>query len=129
VVAFFNAPLPQEDHVLRAVRAAVGIRDGIAQLHEQVRPSYRLDYRIGISVGEAVVGNVGTAQQMNYTAIGSSVNLAQRLQDAAAPGQILLSHATYQRVRQHLEALPLPPVNAAGFEEPIEAYELLGLRG
>jgi adenylate cyclase len=129
VVAFFNAPLPQEDHVLRAVRAALGIRDGIARLHEQVRPSYRLDYRIGISVGEAVVGNVGTAQQMNYTAIGSSVNLAQRLQDAAAPGQVLLSHATYRRVRQHLEARPLPPVKAAGFEEPVEVYELLGLRG
>ena len=129
VVAFFNAPLPQEDHVLRAVRAALRIRDGIARLHEQIRPSYRLDYRMGISVGEAVVGNVGTAQQMNYTAIGSSVNLAQRLQDAAAPGQVLLSHATYQRVRQHLEARPLPPVNAAGFEEPVEVYELLGLRG
>ena len=84
---------------------------------------------MGISVGEAVVGNVGTAQQMNYTAIGSSVNLAQRLQDAAAPGQILLSHATYRRVRQHLEARSLPPVKVAGFEEPVEVYELLALRG
>jgi adenylate cyclase len=129
VVAFFNAPLPHEDHVLRAVRAALRIREGIARLHERIRPSYRLDYRMGISVGEAVVGNVGTVQQMNYTAIGTSVNLAQRLQDAAAPGQILLSHTTYQRVRQHLEARPLPPVNAAGFEEPVEVYELLGLRG
>jgi adenylate cyclase len=128
VVAFFNAPLPQEDHILRAVRAALRIRDGIARLHEQIRPSYRLDYRMGISVGEAVVGNVGTAQQMNYTAIGSSVNLAQRLQNAAAPGQVLLSRAAYQRVRQRLEVRPLPPVNAAGFEEPVEVYELLGLR-
>jgi adenylate cyclase len=128
VVAFFNAPLPQEDHILRAVRAALRIREGITRLHEQIRPSYRLDYRMGISVGEAVVGNVGTAQQMNYTAIGSSVNLAQRLQEAAAPGQVLLSHVTYQRARKHIEARSLPPVEAAGFNEPIEVYELLGLR-
>jgi adenylate cyclase len=129
IVAFFNAPLSQEDHVLRAVRATLRIREGIARLHEQIRPSYRLDYGMGISVGEVVVGNVGTVQQVNYTAIGSSVNLAQRLQEAAAPGQVLLSHTTYQRVRRHIEARPLLPVKAAGFNEPVEAYELLGLRG
>ena len=129
VVAFFNAPLTQADHVLRAVRAALKIQQGIAQLHERVSPSYRLDYGVGINVGDAVVGNVGTAQQMNYTAIGSSVNLARRLQEAAGPGQILLSQTAYDQVRQHVKAQQLPPIEAAGFNEPITVYELLKLRG
>ena len=129
VVALFNAPLAQPNHVLRAVRTALKIREGIAQLHERLSPSCQLDYGVGINVGDAVVGNVGTALQMNYTAIGSSVNLASRLQEAAAPGQILLSHTTYERVKKYVEARSLPPINAAGFNEPIPVYELLGLRG
>lgn len=128
IVAFFNAPLAQPDHVVRAVRAALKIREGIALLHEQLPSSYWLDYGVGITVGDAVVGNVGTAQQMNYTAIGSSVNLASRLQEAATPGQILLSHTAYQRVQEYVEARPVSPIKASGFSELITAYELLGLR-
>jgi PAS domain S-box-containing protein len=128
IVAFFNAPLTQSDHVLRAVRAALKIREGIARLHQDVPTSYRLNYGVGINVGDAVVGNVGTAQQMNYTAIGSGVNLASRLQEAAAPGQILLSQAAYKRVQKHAEARLLSPITVAGFSEPITVYELLGLR-
>jgi len=128
VVALFNAPLRQEDHVLRAVRAALKIQEGIALLHERMTEASWLDYGVGINVGDAVVGNIGTAQQMNYTAIGSSVNLASRLESAAAPGQILLSQAIYERVREHVEARPLPPIEAKGFNEPIAVYELLGLK-
>jgi len=128
IVAFFNAPLAQSNHVLRAVRAALKIREGIALLHEQIPSSYWLDYGVGLNVGDAVVGNVGTAQQMNYTAIGSSVNLASRLQEAATPGQILLSHTAYQRVKKYVVVQAVSPIKAAGFTELITAYELLGLR-
>ncbi len=128
VVALFNAPLRQEQHTLRAVRAALKIREGVARLHEQLPPSYRLYYGVGINVGEAIVGFIGTEQQMNYTAIGSSVNLASRLQSAAAPGQILLSQTAYERVKDYVEARPLPPLEAKGFSEPLIAYELLGLK-
>jgi len=128
VVALFNAPLPQTDHTLRAVRAALKIQEGVARLHEQMPPAYQLSYGVGINIGDAVVGNIGTEHQMNYTAIGSSVNLAKRLQEAAAPGQILLSHAAYRRVEPHIHAQPLPPIEAKGFSEPITVYELLGLR-
>jgi adenylate cyclase len=128
IVAFFNAPLTQSDHILRAVRAALKIREGITRLHEDVPASYRLNYGVGINVGDAVVGNVGTAQQMNYTAIGSGVNLASRLQEAAAPGQILLPQAAYQRVQKYVEARLLSPITVAGFSEPIVVYELLEWR-
>jgi class 3 adenylate cyclase len=128
VVALFNAPLRQEDHVLRAVRAALKMQEGVVWLHEQLPPAYRLFYGVGINVGDAVVGFIGTEQQVNYTAIGSSVNLASRLQSAAAPGQILLTTTAYQRVRDHVEARQLPPIEAKGFSEPVPAYELLGLK-
>ena len=128
VVALFNAPLVQVDHVLRAVRAALKIQEGIALLRERMPPAHRLAYGVGINVGAAVVGNIGTLKRVDYTAIGSSVNLARRLQEAAAPGQILLTHAVYQRVREHIEARLLPPTGVQGFSEPITVYELLGLK-
>jgi adenylate cyclase len=128
VVALFNAPLRQEDHTLRAVRAALKMQEAVSRLHEQVPAVYRLNYGVGINVGDAVVGFIGTEQQVNYTAIGSSVNLASRLQGAAAGGQILLTDVAYERVREHVEARHLPPVEAKGFDEPVTVYELLGLK-
>jgi class 3 adenylate cyclase len=128
VVALFNAPLPQPNHVLRAVRAALKMQRGIALLHRQLPPDYQLSYGVGINVGDAVVGNVGTAQRLDYTAIGPNVNIARRLQEAAAPGQILLTEAAYQRVKRYVKAHRLPPMQVEGFNEPIEAYELMGLR-
>jgi adenylate cyclase len=128
VVAIFNAPLLQPDHVLRAVRAALKIQEGVTQLHRRMPSDYRLSYGVGINVGDAVVGNIGTDQQMNYTAIGSSVNLAARLQGVAGPGQILLSKTTYARVRDYVKARALPPTEIKGFSEPVTAYELLGIK-
>ena len=128
VVAFFNAPLLQADHFLRAMRAALKIQENVALLHERLPPAYHLDYGIGITLGDAVVGNVGTAKHMNYTAIGSSVNLASRLQEAAEPGQVLISYLAYQQARQHIEAQRLPPIKVKGFDEQIAVYELVGLK-
>ena len=128
VVAFFNAPLLQEDHVLRALRAAWRIQERVVELHRRQPSAYRLAYGVGISLGEAVVGNVGTRQRLDYTAIGQSVNLARRLQETAAPGQVLISDAVYQHARDYVEARPLPPVEIEGIGGPITAYELLGLR-
>jgi adenylate cyclase len=128
VMALFNAPLPQADHVLRAVRAALRVRQAVQQHHLTLPPKERLDYGVGIAVGEAIVGNVGTAQQLNYTAIGASVNLAKRLQENAAAGQILLSREAYERVQEHVAARPLPPLRADGFSGLVQVYELLGWR-
>jgi adenylate cyclase len=128
VVAFFNAPLPQPDHILRAIRTALKIREGVDYLHQQLPPAYQLSYGIGITIGDAVVGHIGTAQRVDYTAIGPSVNLARRLQEAAAPGQILLTRLAYQRVQEHVEARLLPPLQVEGINEPIKTYELIKLK-
>jgi len=128
VVALFNAPLRQEDHVLRAVRAALKVQEGVAKLRARMHRYFWLDYGVGINVGDAVVGYIGTHKQMNYTAIGSSVNLASRLESIAAPGQILLSDYAYRRVKGHVEARELPPVELKGFADPIAVYELVSLK-
>jgi PAS domain S-box-containing protein len=128
VMAIYNAPLSQPDHTIRAVRTAVRMRDAIIEHHKNVAPADRLNYGAGIAVGEAVVGNVGTAQQLNYTAIGASVNLAKRLQETAAAGQILLSEWVYKRVEDIVEGRELDPVTMKGFSVPIKVYELLELR-
>ncbi len=128
IMAVFNAPLPQPDHSLRAIRAALQIREAALAYHRSAPSAWHLQYGIGISVGEAVVGNIGTPQQLNYTAIGACVNLAKRLEEVAAPGQILLSAEVYQRVRDRVEARPLAPIPLAGFQEPVDVYELVALK-
>jgi class 3 adenylate cyclase len=129
VVALFNAPLPQSDHTLRALRAALRLREAARGLHPQMAADCRLEFGVGVSVGEAVVGNVGTWRRLDYTAIGASVNLARRLQEAAGPGQILMSEHVYRRVTESVEARAVPSIDLDGIDGPVMAYELVALRG
>jgi adenylate cyclase len=88
---------------------------------------YGLSYSIGINVGEAVVGYIGTDRAMNYTAIGDTVNLAKRLQEYAAPGQILVEEAVIKRLGSAVLAQPLGPLKVRGRKQPAFAYQLQGL--
>lgn len=127
VMGIFNAPLAQHEHALFAAQAALAMRAGVTRLHDRLPEHLRLHYGIGIHTGEAVVGNVGTEQQMNYTAIGDAVNLAKRLQENANGGQILLSGETYTRIRQQVAVNPLLPIKVKGREALAEMWELVGL--
>lgn len=128
VLAFWNAPDPQPDHTLRAVRAALAMNRAIAELRAVNPESAILTFRVGITTGEAMVGNVGTSELFNYTVIGDTVNLAQRLQAAAPPGEIWISQAVYEAVAEHIWAEQLPPVKVKGKEQPVGVYRLNGLR-
>lgn len=128
VMAIFNAPLEQRDHTLRAVRAALAIRESIRKLHEQLDPAYRLSFGIGITTGASVVGNIGSSEIRNYTAIGDSVNLAFRFQSHAGPGQIFLNEQAYNNVRPWVEVVPRGPILVKGHSEPDMVYEVLNLR-
>src|SRR5574341_811919 len=94
VMSFFNAPDDQPDHVMRAIRAALRMRDDIYALHEVMEPQFRLSFRIAVHLGEAVVGLVGTQDRLDYTIIGDTVNTAKRLQENGIPGKVILSDAT-----------------------------------
>lgn len=128
VMAWFNAPIPQEDHTLRAVKAALGIRDAIRVLHQELPEEFRLSFGAGIHFGYAVLGLVGTERRVDYTAIGDSVNTAKRIQENSAAGQILISAAAYELVRQQVQVNPVEPVVAKGKSQPIQVYEVLGLK-
>jgi len=129
VMAWFNAPIPQPDHTLRAVRAALAIREGILALHQDMPPEFQLSFGVGIHSGEALLGLVGTQERLEYTAIGDSVNTAKRLQENAARGQILISKISVGNVRGLVDLKEVPPILAAGKQQPIPAYEVLGLKG
>jgi PAS domain S-box-containing protein len=126
ILAWFNAPIPQLDHTLRAVRAAVAITSAVEDLHRILPDEFHLSYGVGIHFGEAVLGLVGTQSRLEYTAIGDSVNTAKRLQEKAAHGQILMSHAAASRVREKIEVEELSSIPLEGKEQPIRIYRLLG---
>ncbi len=128
VMAWFNAPLPQPDHTLRAVRAALSLRSAIEKLHVELPPEAQLSFGVGIHYGEAVLGWIGTEKRLEYTAIGDSVNTAKRIQENAARDQILISKEAYQRVKKQVEARPYAPLQVKGRSEAVEVYELLGLK-
>lgn len=128
VMAFFNAPLPQVDHPIRAVRTAWAIKRAVRQLHRQLPTEYHLDFGIGVGIGDAVVGNIGTAQMMNYTVIGNTVNRVKRLQEIAGGGQILISQVTYHMVQEYIQARSLGDVQLKGQSFPETLYEVLEVR-
>jgi PAS domain S-box-containing protein len=127
IMAFFNAPIPQSDHTLRAVRAAVHMRNAVNAIQGDLPPELRLELGIGIHSGEAVLGLVGTQKRLEYTAIGDSVNTAKRLQENAAPGQILISAQTCEQIIDSINAYPIHPLTAKGKKQLIQVYEITGL--
>jgi PAS domain S-box-containing protein len=128
VMAWYNAPLPQSDHTLRAVKSALAIRAAVAALHAELPAEAHLDFGVGIHYGDAVLGWIGTEKRLEYTAISDSVNTTKRIQENCAKNQILISRAAYARVQEQIEAMPFLPLSVKGKTQPIEVYELLGLK-
>lgn len=128
VMAWFNAPIPQPDHTLRAVRAALKLRDRVAELHATLPPEAHLAFGVGIHYGDAVLGLIGTEKRLEYTAIGDSVNTTKRLQENAGKNQIVISHDAYQRVKDQINVLQMEPMTVKGKREAIPVYEVLGLK-
>ncbi len=129
VMALFNPPLlPRPDHAWRAVQAAWHIQKATARLHRTVAPEECMYFGIGICTGEAVVGNVGTLEHLEYTAIGDAVNIAKRLQENAEAGRILMSRSTWEQVKGRVVARRLPPLKLKGRQTVTQVYELVTLR-
>src|SRR5215211_2595793 len=128
VMAWYNAPLPQPDHTLRAVKSAMAIRAAIAKLHAEMPVDTHLDFGVGIHYGEAILGWIGTEKRLEYTAISDGVNTTKRVQENAAKNQILITKDAYERVKDQIEAQPFVPLSVKGKTQPIEVYEVLGLK-
>jgi adenylate cyclase len=129
VMAHFGTPLrPIADHALQAVRTAWAIKQKMDEYHKSVPPADRLSFGMGVNTGEAVVGNVGGEDQMEYTPIGDAVNLAKRLQESAKPGQILISQSTYEEVKDRVKVNTLQPIQVKGRTAFEQVYELVGIK-
>ncbi len=126
VIALYNAPLAQPDHARLAVEAAQSIRARLPAFHAGLAPELRLRVNFGIHTGLAVVGNVGAPELMNYTAVGDTVNIAARLQEASRGGQILISAATCEQLDGHVETAPIGLRQVKGRAESIMTYEVVG---
>jgi class 3 adenylate cyclase/tetratricopeptide (TPR) repeat protein len=124
VVAVFGIPQLHEDDALRAVRAAVEMREALGKLSEEFERSWgvSLAARTGVNTGEVVAGDPGLGESF---AVGDAVNVAARLEQAAQPGEILIGASTYRLVREAVHAEELEPLAVTGKTEPVAAWRLL----
>ncbi len=128
IMAWYNAPIPQPDHTLRAVKTALAIRASVERLHETLPPEERLYFGVGIHCGEAVLGLIGTEKRLEYTAISDTVNTAKRLQENSARNQILLSGAAYENVKDAVVVVPHEDMAMKGKAQPMKVFEVAGLK-
>ena len=129
LMAVFGAPLSQGDEALRAVRAAVRMRAAIEELNAERadRGEAPIGLGIGLNSGEAVAGNMGSRERLNYTVLGETVNLASRLCSVARPGQILASRETLEEGGDAVRASSAGARTLKGFSEDVEVFAIEGL--
>jgi class 3 adenylate cyclase len=127
-MAVFGAPIAHPDDPARAVRCGLAMQQRLRDLHLPKFPDLRFSMGIGINTGTVVAGTIGSERRMDYTVIGSEVNLAQRLEAAAGSGQILVTHSTYVHVRDLVEVREIGALRVKGWDDGVLAYDVLGLR-
>src|SRR5262245_748824 len=128
ILAVFGAPVAHEDDPDRAVRAALGMEARLQQLRTDMKDVAvgALAMRIGINTGLVVAGTVGEGK--DYGVVGDTVNIAARLQQVGAPGQVTISEDTYRLVRKSFDCRSLGPISLKGKTEPLQTFEVIGPR-
>ncbi|HTO71496.1 MAG TPA: adenylate/guanylate cyclase domain-containing protein [Myxococcota bacterium] len=129
ILAYLGAPIETEDHAQRAVAAAIAVQRAIHERNQRseasLQPFVRLEVGIGIHTGMVVVGNIGSELKMDYTAIGEPVNVANRLQALAGPGQIKITGEVRARVAELVQVKPEGARMLEGVDHPIEVFEVV----
>jgi class 3 adenylate cyclase/tetratricopeptide (TPR) repeat protein len=123
VMALFGAPQPREDHAVRGCLAALAMQDGVARFGD---PDIQI--RVGVHTGEVVLHAIGNGMYQTYDAAGANVHLANRMEQLADAGTILISKETYIAAKQFVEIEPLGPQTIRGIAAPVEIFKLRGLR-
>lgn len=129
IIAFWGAPLSQEDHALRASVTALEMQTMLAELRARWRHEGKpvIHTRIGINTGDMVVGNMGGAEKFDYTVIGDSVNIASRLEGANKLYRVnvMVSESTYEAVKHKVLGREIDLLSIKGRSEPVRTFELL----
>ena len=131
VMAYFGAPVRQDDHALRSVKAAAEIQQAIAERNTRVDADHAsaVEVGIGIHTGSVVLGNIGSDRRTDFTAVGDAVNVAHRLEKLARPGEILVSEAVQRAVRTECRLRFEGERLLSGREEPVHVYSVAVDRG
>ncbi len=124
MMVIWNAPRPQADHARLAARAAIELQRATAHFADD--PAHPR-FRVGLNTGLALVGNIGTAELKDFSAIGDTTNLAARLQSFAAPGSIVIGQRTYEHICDVATVRDLGPHELKGKAAPVQLYELLDM--
>ena len=132
IIAFFGAPMPLPDHAVRSCRVALGMQDALLKLREKWVSEgdkwppivHGMRMRIGINTGKAVAGNLGSKDFMDFTVIGDTVNVAQRLETKASPWEVFIHKNVAKKIKSKI-GVPLKEVkglNLKGKAEEMTAY-------
>jgi len=131
IIAFWNAPLGQSDHAVRACRAAMRCQRRLAELRDgfQQRTGAVLRMRVGLNTGDVVVGNMGSRKRFNYTILGDAANLASRLEGAnkAFGTETMVSGSTWRQASSEFRGRKLADLRVVGRKTAVEVFELTGL--
>jgi adenylate cyclase len=129
VMAVFGAPLPEQDHAQRALAAAHAMHEAQAEVNRRWAgeglPAFQLG--IGLSTGQVAAALLGSEERLEYSVVGDSVNLCQRLQQFAKGGETILSDATYRALDGSVSADALPLAQVKGRHAPVQAYRIAAL--
>ena len=130
-MAVFNAPFDLDDYIFKAVCAAYDIAAGADEIEAEMMERFgkTVGFGVGVNCGPAVVGNIGCEVRMDYTAIGDTVNTAARLEANAKRGQILISDAVYQAVKDRVEAEPIGEIPLKGKTVGVMVYSVKKVAG
>jgi class 3 adenylate cyclase/tetratricopeptide (TPR) repeat protein len=123
-MALFGAPVAHEDHVRRALLAALGLQKRLSETEALTT----IRFRMGINTGTVVVGKIGDNLRMDYTAVGNTTNIAARLEGLAKPGHIYVGESVYSVAQAYFDFEALGRHSLKGIEEPVEVYDLLSAR-
>jgi adenylate cyclase len=130
LMVWFNDPIACDEPAARAVRMAFEMREAMTALTSAWRKrGHDLDFSIGVGLGYATIGRIGFEGRYDYGAVGSVLNLASRLCDAAEPGRIVVSRRVLAEVEQIVEAEPLGRLELKGFGKPVEAFAVSEAEG
>ena len=133
IIAFWNAPLPQPDHAVRAVRTAVRCQQKLAERRAEfeARAERVLKMRIGLNTGPVVVGNMGSRERFDYTVLGDAANLASRLEGAnkALGTFLMIAEATWTLTNGVFPGRELGQLTVVGRKTPVRVFEATGLEG
>jgi adenylate cyclase len=130
IMCFWGAPVPQEDHALRACKCAVEQLKALNELNKDFPEEYQFDIGIGINSGRMTVGNMGSMQRMDYTLIGDNVNLGARLEGTNKQymTRTIISENTYGLVKDHVVVRELDNIRVKGKNKPVLIYELIDIK-